>query len=201
MRKINKKILWIAVLSLAAVMLTTPLMASAKPTTKSVVFRVETWPDIAGTDLERLKIFATGQEKFLIIQRLACIGTPPLIDNGPDADYPTDFLRGGVRLVITDVGTYTGTAKQLIIKTKAEAGPETGFSMEKWTFDFGDDGTLEVSTTFCDGEGECVSTIGTGDFAGAHFKGTYDVTLTWYDSVGYKVVDGTGEIRFKALPT
>jgi len=111
---------------------------------------------------------------------------------------PVDMLaqRGGVRLTIEDYqDPLVGTAEQLIISTMSSSSTETGFAIEKWTFTF-DEGTLELSTTYRDGEGKIVSTEGTGIFARAHFKGAYDVSLTWYGEAGYNVAVGIGEIMF-----
>ena len=198
----NKKIFGIFASLLVVAMLATPLIASvsAKPATYAVEFRVESWPNI--NDLGDWTTFPTGQEKFVIIKRLNCIGIPPLIDE-ESIDMPDDLLasRGGVRLIITGKGTYEGTVEQVIIFTQSDAATgDTRFSVEKWTFTFAE-GTLEVSTTFRDGEGKCVGTRGTGLFEGAHFKGAYDITLTWFTAPGgnpsFKVAVGSGEIRLK----
>ena len=59
MRKLNRKVLGIAVVLLAVAMLATPLV-SAKPTIESVEFRIESWPYLSG-DFSKSKSVTAGE--------------------------------------------------------------------------------------------------------------------------------------------
>ena len=208
----NRKVLGIAVLALAAVMLTTPLMVSAKPTIKSVEFRIESWPDFVFGDWSKFKAFPAGVSGNLKLMKLPAYGTPPLIDDIPDPGNPAEWLPallnawGGVSFSIEgETEDMVGTVLQWVIISNTFTDGSVS-AVEKMTFTFDDpQGTLEISAHFDkDGNGMCIGTSGTGYFEGAKFTGTFTTIRTVYDlsMIGaegnaiFKIQEGTGEIMF-----
>ena len=208
----NRKLLLI-VLTLAVVLLATPLLASvsAEPkTVAAVAFRVETWPaDPAVADYSKFKFFTVGDSGAYKIIRLPASGHLPLIDDGLLPYDPSAYGKwmpligfGGVRLTIGEEEPIEGGVQQMIIHTNTFADG-SGNAIEKWVFTFAD-GTLEVSATMDrNSGGKCVGTHGTGIFAGAKFSGTFDAQMYGYVIPGppptgviFKIQEGTGEIMF-----
>jgi hypothetical protein len=205
-RKLNRKVLGIAVVLLAVAMLATPLV-SAKPTIESVEFRIESWPYLSG-DFSKSKSVTAGESGNKKVIRIPTYGEPLLVDDVPSTN-PLDptywFLlfmaqREGVRLTINGDDPMEGTVEQMALQTITFADGSWTAS-EKWTFTFAE-GTLEVSAiSHKNGMGKCVGTHGTGIFEGAEFTGTFDANRYWYEwtgvaNVGFKIQEGTGEIMF-----
>jgi hypothetical protein len=204
--EVKKKILGFALAFVFLSMLATP-MVSAKPTIKSVAFRIESWPAPTEVgDYSKMKAITAGESGNSKLLRLPTLGVPPLVDDVPEDDpavwIPLLFVaRGGVRLTIDGMGTREGTVDQMIIHSNTFADGSASDN-QKWTFTFAE-GTLEVSVkTDKNGMGKCVGTRGTGIFEGAKFTGTFEVNLYWYYLAafdlwaGFTIQEGTGEIMF-----
>jgi hypothetical protein len=204
-KKVNRKVLVTFVVLMAAAMLATPLIscAAAKPTVKSVVFRLETWPanpELA--DYSKFKYFECGESENVMLLRLPTDGVPPLLDFVPTLEQwnanPFLYLeKGGIRLIIDGV-PMVGVAEQMVINCRVGTGLDDWDAAEKWTFTFAE-GTLELSAvSTSDGLGTCIGTRGTGYFEGAKFMGTFTSVLYPYDLYGtgveLKVQVGTGEL-------
>ena len=205
--KVKRKIFGLALVIAMIAVLATPL-AAAKPTIKSVEFRIESWPaPLEIGDYSKMKEIPAGESGNSKLIRVPTRGVPPLVDYVPDANPPSVWMplllasSGGVRLDIDGMSTYEGTVDQMVIHDNTFADGSWS-AIEKWAFTF-DDGTLEVSATMLrNGMGKCVGTRGTGIFEGAKFTGEFETVSNWYYLAGFdleacfKIQEGTGEIMF-----
>jgi hypothetical protein len=205
-KELKRKILGLALVIAMIAVLATPL-AAAKPTIKSVEFRIESWPAPTGVgDYSKLKAFPAGESGNSKMIKGPTMGVPPLLDDIPDSD-PAVWVpylmsaKGGVRLTIDGMGTREGIVEAMVIHDNTFADGSWSDS-EKCTFTFAE-GTLEISAKlFTNGMGKCVGTRGTGIFEEAKFTGTFEVNLYWYYLAlydlwaGFKIQEGTGELMF-----
>ena len=174
-------------------MLTLPILASAKPTTQEISFRIETWPDLSA-DWSKYKLILAGESGNFKLNRVNAIGIPPLLDEIPDGPVPL-FGTGGVRLTIGDDDPLEGIVEILVIHVNNY--PDLSYtSIEKWTFTFGDN-TLELSATVKDGVGTCIGTRGSGIFEKAKLTASFTDALIWnYGQAAFNIKEGTGQIKF-----
>jgi hypothetical protein len=201
-KEVKRKILGLALAIAMIAALATPLVV-AKPSVKSVEFRIESWPALIGVgDYSKMKVIPAGESGNSKLLRTPTFGVPPLVDDVPDPAAWIPLLlasSGGVRLAIDGMGTFVGAVEAMIIHVNTFAdGSESG--NERWAFIFAE-GTLEVSANFLrNGMGKCVGTRGTGIFEGAKFTGTFEISNNWYYWSAYdllanfKIQEGTGEI-------